>query len=77
MTAINLLTGSYINTGRGNKPPTIEWRNTNAFKIHSPPETECLHTKCSDCNGSGHKHWGGICVHMISCPCSSCSPRAV
>ena len=41
------------------------------------PQTPCLHNVCPDCNGTGNKQWGSICVHMISCPCSSCSPRAV
>lgn len=35
---------------------------------------ECLHLKCSECNGTGFKKNGlGTCVHMISCPCKNCN----
>lgn len=34
----------------------------------------CLHKKCPSCGGSGiNKYTGHYCVHMISCPCPSCS----
>jgi len=36
----------------------------------------CLHKQCSQCNGTGiNKMTGAMCIHMISCPCSRCSPR--
>lgn len=38
---------------------------------------ECLHKKCPECNGTGTKKNGQICVHMISCPCSRCSPYSL
>lgn len=34
---------------------------------------ECLHQKCSKCNGSGKKMDGKSCVHMISCRCGNCT----
>lgn len=37
--------------------------------------SECLHLKCTSCNGGGRKSNGDICAHYISCPCSRCSPR--
>lgn len=37
---------------------------------------DCLHNNCPSCNGSGVRVDGlGPCIHMISCPCPSCSPR--
>ena len=36
---------------------------------------ECLHKSCTNCGGTGLSKLGGPCVHMISCPCSQCSPR--
>lgn len=35
----------------------------------------CLHDGCPECNGTGIRHDGGMCVHSISCPCPKCSPR--
>lgn len=35
----------------------------------------CLHDKCPNCKGTGVQFDGTACVHMISCPCSKCSPR--
>ena len=35
----------------------------------------CLHYSCSDCKGTGKKKSGGVCIHMLSCPCSNCTPR--
>lgn len=40
------------------------------------PENEdrgCLHKQCPNCNGTGQSVHG-TCIHMISCPCKSCSP---
>lgn len=34
----------------------------------------CMHDGCQECLGTGIKHDGGFCVHMISCPCPKCSP---
>lgn len=35
----------------------------------------CLHDGCQECHGTGRKHNGALCFHMISCPCPKCSPR--
>lgn len=35
----------------------------------------CMHDNCGECCGTGIKHDGSGCVHMISCPCPKCSPR--
>lgn len=46
---------------------------------HSPftqVERPCLHTSCSNCNGTGSFYFKGIkgpCLHMVSCPCPRCS----
>lgn len=36
---------------------------------------KCLHKNCPECHGTGVKLNGGICIHMISCPCPRCTPR--
>ncbi len=38
---------------------------------------QCLHQSCIECNGTGVKKTGGMCVHMISCPCPRCSPYSL
>lgn len=38
------------------------------------PEQRCLHKGCKECQGTGRKRDGTMCVHMISCPCPKCSP---
>lgn len=39
-------------------------------------KSDCLHTKCDSCGGTGNKKDGlGVCSHMISCPCQRCTPR--
>lgn len=35
----------------------------------------CMHDSCPECVGTGIKRSGGMCVHMISCPCLKCTPR--
>lgn len=35
----------------------------------------CLHDECTECNGTGRKKDGTICLHFISCPCPKCTPR--
>jgi hypothetical protein len=42
---------------------------------YTPKREGCLHKQCSECHGTGHTRLGSICIHMISCPCPSCSPR--
>ena len=37
----------------------------------------CLHDKCPDCIGTGIKRDGSSCIHMISCPCSKCTPMTM
>lgn len=39
-----------------------------------PVPSDCLHGKCIECNGTGRKTNGEICIHMISCPCKKCTP---
>lgn len=34
----------------------------------------CMHDSCPSCYGTGVRHDGSGCVHMISCPCPRCSP---
>lgn len=34
----------------------------------------CLHGQCSACHGTGHRPFGGPCIHMISCKCPKCTP---
>jgi len=43
--------------------------------VESPeiPWQPCMHDQCSECHGTGIKHDGSMCVHMISCPCPKCS----
>lgn len=36
--------------------------------------SKCLHYACSECKGTGVRKGGGVCFHMLSCPCSSCTP---
>ena len=38
------------------------------------PWQPCMHDNCSSCLGTGVKHDGSRCVHMISCPCPKCTP---
>ena len=35
----------------------------------------CLHDNCTECYGTGVRHDGSGCVHMMSCPCPKCTPR--
>jgi hypothetical protein len=37
----------------------------------------CLHDQCPECLGTGVKHDGSSCIHMISCPCPKCSPYSM
>lgn len=54
----------------------LENRKLMPYRIpfDSPLKTECLHDNCPTCHGSGRNSAGGICLHMISCPCPKCSP---
>lgn len=36
--------------------------------------SNCLHDNCNECNGTGIKANGGMCIHNISCSCNKCSP---
>jgi hypothetical protein len=36
---------------------------------------ECLHKQCPECNGTGRKYNGQMCVHFLSCPCPKCTPQ--
>lgn len=37
--------------------------------------SQCMHDNCPSCCGTGVRHDGSACVHMLSCPCPKCSPR--
>lgn len=37
-------------------------------------EVDCLHNQCTECVGTGIRKDGTKCLHMISCPCSRCTP---
>lgn len=51
---------------------SIDTQNPNDFY---QPNVECLHKKCSRCNGTGTRLDGlGACIHSISCPCPKCNP---
>ena len=39
-----------------------------------PAWRPCLHDGCIECVGTGVRKDGSSCIHMISCPCSKCSP---
>lgn len=45
------------------------------FNKHEEQNSRCLHDSCPECNGTGRKPDGTLCVHAISCPCPKCSPR--
>ena len=47
------------------------------YASQHPPYEVCMHDSCAQCCGTGVKHDGSACVHMISCPCSKCSPRCM
>ncbi len=47
----------------------------NASYVYGKEHGECLHDRCSQCNGTGIRKDGlGACIHMISCSCQKCSP---
>lgn len=35
----------------------------------------CAHDQCPECHGTGRKHGGELCIHMLVCHCPKCSPR--
>lgn len=43
----------------------------------SDNEVPCAHNGCPECGGSGVKHNGVSCVHMLSCRCKVCSPHTM
>lgn len=50
-------------------------KNSSMIKI-TTTYSDCMHDNCSSCGGTGIRKDGlGACIHMISCPCSKCSPR--
>lgn len=55
---------------RQNQQP---WLNPNIPQLVD--QVTCLHLLCASCLGTGVKHDGTQCVHMISCPCPRCTPR--
>ena len=56
----------YINSWDKEYPSMIKIKTT---------YSDCMHDNCSSCGGTGIRKDGlGACIHMISCPCSKCSP---
>lgn len=45
-----------------------------AYDYSYSATSTCIHDNCADCNGTGYRKGGGLCVHSISCPCPKCSP---
>ncbi len=45
-------------------------RNILSHRPHRP----CLHDGCPECQGTGVRRDGTLCVHAISCPCPTCTP---
>lgn len=45
--------------------------------LNNIPWSPCMHDQCTECHGTGVKRTGGVCVHMISCPCPKCSPHCL
>lgn len=41
----------------------------------SQPAEPCAHHSCPECLGTGVKHDGSTCIHMLACFCPRCSPR--
>lgn len=37
----------------------------------------CLHSRCSECGGSGLKKNGDLCLHFLSCSCKKCNPNSL
>lgn len=50
-------------------------RAIHAFKrmILRLEHSECMHENCPDCQGTGRKQDGTMCIHYISCPCKKCT----
>lgn len=44
-------------------------------KRHPDSHIRCMHDACPECHGTGRKKDGSMCIHMISCPCTRCTPR--
>lgn len=40
-------------------------------------EEACAHDQCQSCHGTGRKHDGSACVHMLSCRCRRCNPASM
>lgn len=36
--------------------------------------SDCAHDNCPECQGTGQKKYGGMCVHHLVCHCRKCSP---
>lgn len=53
---------------------TTHWTGKPYREISPTVKQECLHDKCSECNGTGQRKLGGLCIHALSCPCPKCTP---
>jgi len=45
-----------------------------SLNTHKTPFRPCMHDQCTQCQGTGKKLDGSMCIHMISCPCPKCTP---
>lgn len=48
---------------------------TNQFANLVPSNDTCMHNACPQCNGTGVRKDGGLCIHGLACTCSKCSPK--
>lgn len=44
------------------------------YDVDEKEAQSCMHDQCYECSGTGQKRTGGMCIHMLSCPCPKCSP---
>ena len=68
----------HIGESKDNPYYFSRWDYPYYYKITPTKNTksDCMHDNCSSCGGTGIRKDGlGACIHMISCPCSKCSPR--
>ena len=67
--------GDYFNNDWDlNRPCWPPPRKYNPWNLFVETDRPCLHKACPECHGTGVKYNGQLCVHMLSCPCPSCTP---
>lgn len=69
-----LLQSHFITNRQKHFPKSIEDFNVRFAENIKTKNVNCLHKTCTDCQGSGKKKDGQVCIHYISCPCNKCSP---